>query len=177
MGAGGGPGQWSGTQVSVMVLCKLSGALWAEPGLGVLPPHLQVWRLGVWHLNAETSSITLSDLQPECSSIRQSTACSSPPLTTTALEAWAGLRQQVLLAPDILCCGRGALAAPPILPTHFHPLPLLSPPSPPPPLFLHPSPSLLPPSHLPFPHPLLAPLPSRAVAPGETSTWFPELWV
>lgn len=41
-----------------------------EPGLGVLAPHLQVWRLGGWHLNAETSSITLGDLQPECSSIR-----------------------------------------------------------------------------------------------------------
>ena len=87
------------------------------------PLHLQVWRLGGWHLNAETSSITLSDLQPECSSIRQSTACSSPLLTTAALEAQAGLRQQLLLAPDILCCGRGAPAAPPILPTHFPPPP------------------------------------------------------
>ena len=56
-----------------------------------------------------------------------------------------------------------------------HPLPLLSPPSSPPLLFPHPSPFLLPPSLLPFPHPLLAPLPSRAVAPGETSTWFQEL--
>ena len=101
-----------------------------EPGLGVLAPHLQVWRLGGWHLNAETSSITLGDLQPECSSIRQSTACSSPLLTTMAPDAWAGLRQQVLLAPDILCCCRGAPTAPPILPTH-HPVLLLSSPIPP----------------------------------------------
>lgn len=111
------------------------------------PLHLQVWRLGGWHLNAETSSITLSDLQPECSSIRQSTACSSPLLTTAALEAQAGLRQQLLLAPDILCCGRGAPAAPPILPTHF----------PPPPTPLSPIPSSSLPSPLPFAPPSLPP--------------------
>lgn len=97
-------------------------------------------------------------------------------LATAALEAQAGLRQQLLLAPDILCCGRGAprCTSHPAysLPTPSHsslppipssslpsPLPLCSPPSLPPP----------------FPHPLLAPLPSRAEAPGETSTWFQEL--
>lgn len=34
-GGWGWPGQWSGTQVSAVVPCKLSGALWAEPGLGL----------------------------------------------------------------------------------------------------------------------------------------------
>lgn len=52
LGSGQGPKSVQWCLVSCQEHCGLSLAL-------AWPPHLQVWRLGGWHLNAETSSITL----------------------------------------------------------------------------------------------------------------------